>query len=472
MKPGRIVAIVVSVAGFAASALVLYPGQYPFDSAWQLWQARTGVFNDTSPVTMTALWSLLLRAGSDPSSLLILNLALFWAGLGLCAAAVTRMAWLRVAVLAVLGLGPLVLVEMAQLLTDAHLAAVLTFATGLSAWGLSSRRRVPLLAACAALVYAGCIRHNAAIAVLPFGGIAAQALFRGGIPRRSGSHASERDGRRQAVRDWLPACGAAVLVAAASVVLGTGLDRMLVRERAVVWPSLALWDLAAVSVASGSMLLPPFTRGPDLTASELVATGAFDPASNTLLYQRSHSGVRDGLGEPYSAPQLRELRRAWIAAVVQHPVAYLRHRWRTTWLLIGRHRGPVQGVAYFAVRVPYRDNPPLPAPVAAGAQRELYAVAATLASGWSFAALPYLGAALAALVVGTFRRATGRVAIAAAASAILYALPLGLLAPGAELRYLTWPIVAGPLALVLALSSRIASRSGAASGTRLESFHR
>ena len=443
MKPARTIALVAPVAGLVAAALVLHPGQYSFDSAYQLWQARSGAFNDTSPVAMTALWSLLLRIGGNPAALLWLNLAMVWVGLGLAVATITRSAWWRFVLLAVLGFAPLSLVEMAQLLSDAHLAAVMTLATGLAAWGVSAQRRTPLLAACAALVWAGCVRHNAPIAILPFGGIAAQALR----PARTGS-------APDAVRGWGAACAAAIALCVVSVALSAAIDRALTREHATVWPSLALWDLAAISVASNAMLLPAFTRGAGLTPRELVDTGAFDPASNTLLYQKSRSGVRDGLGEPYSPPQLRALRRAWLAAVADHPYAYVAHRLCTLWLLIGPHRGSVQGVAYYEARTAFRDNPPLPEPVAPHAQRRVYAIAAALKPTWWFAGATYLAASLLAIAMAKWRRASGRVAIAVGVSAIVYTLPLVLLAPGAELRYLTWPIVAGPLALLFALASR------------------
>lgn len=447
MKVDRTLALVAPLAGFAVTGLAMHPGQFPFDSAYQLWQAHSGRFNDTLPVAMTALWSLLLRVGAGPASLLWLNLALYWAGLGLCVGAAVRSPWWRVAWLAILGFAPLALVEMAQLLSDAHFAAAMTFATGLAAWGAGTRRRVPLVAACAVLVWAGCIRHNAAIALLPFGGIAAQA-FRGA-----------RGSPRHGARGWGSACAAAVMLCIVSFSLSVVIDRTIAREHATVWPSLALWDLAAISVASGTMLLPPFTRGAGLTPDELVATGAFDPASNTLLYQKSRSGVRDGLGEPYSPPQLAALRRAWLAAVLGHPRAYVRHRLRTLWLLVGPHRGPVQGVAYFEARTAFRDNPPLPTPMLPALQRRVYAAAAALTPTWWFTAIPYLAAAWLAAGLSTLRRPLGRVAIAAAASAIVYTLPLVVLAPGAELRYVTWPIVAGPLALLLAVASRKAARS-------------
>jgi hypothetical protein len=51
-------------------------------------------------------------------------------------------------------------------------------------------------------------------------------------------------------------------------------------------------------------------------------------------------------------------------------------------------------------------------------------------------------------------RLTARVALAVSSAALLYAAGYLPLAPAADLRYLTWPIVAGPLALAFALSSR------------------
>ena len=157
----RLTPWIVAAAGVLATIVVLYPGQYPFDSAYQLWQARNGQFNDQSPVAMTALWSLMLKVNANPASLLCLNLAMFWAGLTLCVVAISEMPLVRAALLLALGMAPLTLVEMAHLLTDAHMAAVLMFATGLAAWGLTKGGRAPMLACLVLLIYAGVVRHNA-----------------------------------------------------------------------------------------------------------------------------------------------------------------------------------------------------------------------------------------------------------------------------------------------------------------------
>jgi hypothetical protein len=432
----RPIAWLAAAIGALTTIALLYPGQYPFDSAYQLWQARSGEFNNVSPVVMTAMWSTLLAAGASPAALFCLDVALFWAGVALCVAAIARSVLACIALAIVIGALPLTLAEMAHVLSDAHLAAVLTLASGFAANALANRRRGALIACVVLLVYAGAVRHNALLAILPFGAVLASSW----LPPRP--------------RRWRAALAATVALGIVSFAFAFTLDRALVRERATVWPSIAVWDLAAMSVATSTLLLPPFTRGPSLTVDELVTTGAFDPATNTRLFQRTHSGMRDGLVDPYPPDQLRALFVAWVRAVRAHPLAYAHHRLRTFWLLIGPHRGGVQGASYFVTRTPYRDNPPLPAAFAPVAQRDFYAFAGALRPGWLFAALPYLLLSVAALVLAAFRAhdSNARLAIGIAGSALLYASTFVPFAPGAELRYMTWPIVAGPLALAFALS--------------------
>src|SRR6185437_14799473 len=92
--------------------------------------------------------------------------------------AITANGLARAALLLAFGLTPLALAEMAHVLTDAHLAAVLVLATGFAAWGLTSRRCVALVVCVVLLIYAGWVRHNALVAILPYGALVAPALLR------------------------------------------------------------------------------------------------------------------------------------------------------------------------------------------------------------------------------------------------------------------------------------------------------
>ncbi|WP_139224845.1 hypothetical protein [Dokdonella immobilis] len=435
----RIGVALAAVVGFACALTVLYPGQYPFDSAYQLWQARHGIYSNITPVPMIGLWSLLLHVFGNPASLLCLNLALFWAGLGLCFQALPARAWVKVSGVLLTGLNPLALVQMAHLLSDAHMTALLALGAGLLVQSLRTGSRMAILAACLLLVYAGTIRQNALVAIVPFGPLVLMALK----PRwRMGT--------------------AAVLVSmiiAGTVTLATGmtLDRMLATERRDLWPMLALWDLAAISVATGELLLPPFTHGAGLDVEELRETGAFNPVSVTSLFSSSRSGVNNGFIEPYSAEQRWTIAKAWWKAIADHPFAYLSHRGRTASLLFGRQSGQApHGIAYYQARTDYRDNPPLPAAWFANAQGRLYRLADQLSSTWLFSALPLVLLNAGAFWLAWRRRggAEGAFAAGISASALLYAASFLPLAPSAELRYLTWPIIAALPAVVFAFSAR------------------
>ncbi|MBK7013504.1 MAG: hypothetical protein IPH43_13400 [Xanthomonadales bacterium] len=226
-----------------------------------------------------------------------------------------------------------------------------------------------------------------------------------------------------------------------------------------------------MSVATDQLLLPPFTHGPGLDVQELRDSGAFDAASVTHLFVRSRSGVGSGLVRPYPAAQQRELAAAWWSAVREHPREYLAHRLRTTQLVFGRHDGATAGLAYYTDRSSYRDNPPLPEILNPRAHQGLLDLAARLRPTWVFSAWPYLLAHLGVLILAWRGRQDPRAALVlgVTSSALVYAASFIILAPSAELRFVTWPIVSATLAIALWFAPMPArhpdARSGGAPGS-------
>jgi hypothetical protein len=427
-----------TVASFAIALALLYPGQYPFDSAYQLWQARSGTFSNITPVPMIWVWSLLLKVFGNPASLLCLNLAMFWTGLGLCFHVLRAPQWLKIVGILLVGLNPLALVQMAHLLSDAHMTAVMFLGMGLIAQSLRTGSRAMLVTACILFIYAGTIRQNALAAIIPLGALALYA-FRSREPIEKKTFLASM-----------------VVAGALTAMAATTFDRTIATERHTVWPILALWDLAAISVATDQLLLPPFTHGEGLSVEELRETGAFNPISTTYLFSHSTSGIRDGFDSPYSTDQQWKLAMAWGRAAAQHPLAYLAHRARTASLLFGRQSKAPVGMPYFEARMGFRDNPPLPEPWLASAQQQLYRLADQLTSTWLFSALPFVLVEALSLLLAWRRRTDPHAALAIgiASSALVYAASFVVLAPSAELRYLTWPIIAAVPAIAFALSAR------------------
>jgi hypothetical protein len=248
------------------------------------------------------------------------------------------------------------------------------------------------------------------------------------------------------------------------LILGTALDRSITLERRGLGPMLQLWDLAAISVATDQLYLPEFTHGPGLSVEELRETGAFDPTSNTALFSRSRSGVGSGLNTPYPAERERAITRRWLSTIAERPAEYIAHRARTIRLMTGRHAEEPYGAAYYVARHQYRDNPPLPKALAPQWQSSIYAIVHRLHPSWLFSALPYLAVHTLCLALGWRWRYRFDAALATSlsASALLYSASFLILAPSAEMRYLTWPIISSALALSLILSAwRPSSRAAA-----------
>jgi hypothetical protein len=440
--PATVAALATGGLGFALCVAVLFPGWLSYDSSFQFWQVRTGEFSNLSPVVMTALWSVVHAIVPHASALFVLHLGLYWTGLVLLATALWRGAAARCAFLVGIGFLPPAVVVLGHLWTDASLIAVMSLASGLTVFGLAHPSRWPLMLALPLLLYAGAVRHNSLLAIVPIAALWAHAWL--GPPAAGASRAP---GWRRRAR----IAGVALLIALASFGGGRALDQALARERVSTWALLALWDLAAISLDTGTLVVPEFARQPDTDLAALRVK--FSPTTCVPLFD-GPGRVRHGLGEElFDSAELAALRRAWLRAIAASPGAYLRHRAAVAKHQFGSYRGHREGLFFVPATVPYRDNPPGEATLTAW--REPLVEAVRRARGWLvFTPALYLAAAVAALALGWRRRceAEGQVAIALAASGLALVLPLVVAAPGTELRYSGWLFTSSVVALVAGFS--------------------
>lgn len=429
----------LAACGFALDLALGWPGQMSFDPAYAWWQARGGEMTDVVPPGFTLAWRATLAFVDGPQAMFVLHLGLFWCGIALLAGACARSRAAVAAAIALPALAPLVLLWRTHVWTDVALFSALTCACGLLA--VAQARRLRTLAGCAlpVLLYAGAMRHNAPLALLPF---AAWWAWLIAGPRR--------------VR--LVACALVVLAAS------FGTNRLLATAAArhvPLWPSAVQYDLAALSIATGRLQLPPFMVGAGLDVDELA--GAFRIWSPLPMLTGTRHGVRSPFDPPLSAAELGTLRAAWFDAILAHPGAWLAHRARVAAALFGTHPADwPTDLVYADNEYTYRDNPPI-APNDGAPHRALMRwVVARVATPWC-AAWPYLAlGALALPFAWRRRRAEGRIALVLLASAWSYALPLLVLASSAETRYLAWPCVASLLALgtVIHAAARPAPEAG------------
>ena len=433
----RKAALALSGIVVAAAAIgTLYPGWYSHDSAWLLMQARTHAYSNLQPPMMPLSWSVLLDIGLPPGSLLVAHVMAL--SLGLVLLAMSVRAGLA-SLLPLVILWPPFLAQFGHLWIDVTMAAALVVAVGWMAWcRAASRARLAWLAALP-LAYAVAVRHNAVVAVVPLLFLLVSGAA--GAPRKS-----------------LAKAGLTLALAAGAMGAFAILARQVVAIPMPAWTPTAIWDLSAASVASGRMLLPEGVRGPALTVEELRPLVNADTSMNVLVGTKS--GVNPGIDSPLPPPVARELLQDWLRLPFTQTSAWASHRAGVAWSLLGPQREDKAESLFIVPQVvAYGDNPPMR--VNDTTLNALLLVSVRAMKDTPLCApLSYLLLAVLAAALSLRPRFNGDrpLVLALATSAWLHALPLVLIAPAAEFRYLLWPMIAGLLAFLLALDAGTAGR--------------
>lgn len=419
--------------GIALTLWLFFPGWMSVDSAVQYQQALAGRYDDVHPPLLAWLWRQTDRVWPGPAGLFVTLTVTWWTAL---TAIATRLVpgWRGAIAALAIGLLPPVLLIAAHLWKDVALSAALLAATaGILAFRADGRRAWIGLAV-VFLAAAVAFRHNAWPAALPLVVWLAWPRVR-------------------SVRWTLPRAVAAAGLAVALALVPGVVNRMLDAAPRDASSAVLLWDLGAVSIATGQVLIPPAVRAPDLSIADLEA-GYVDFANPPMF---ASDRIRLGLFAPYSEADRRAVLGAWFAMLREHPGAYLAHRARVTRHLLF---GPPAEAPRELVYVPDRILPPeaavtLPA-LDRARDRVLLRAAESLRPTPLFAGLPWLVLALLALGAAWRMRDTepGRAAIALAASAWAYAAPLAVLTGSAEFRYLHWSVLAALLATLAAFTAR------------------
>ncbi|HEV7490730.1 MAG TPA: hypothetical protein VGO25_07985 [Rhodanobacteraceae bacterium] len=426
--PARRLAWTIALAGFAFDIAAYWPGQMSFDSAYAWWQVRGGATTDIAPPMFILVWRMCDALLEGPGLVFALHLALFWSGLALLANALLSSKPRTAALMLIAAFAPVTWLLRGHVWTDVGMFSALLFAAGALARAHATRRRRWILAALPALFYAASVRYNALPAIAPFAVWAAWLGFGKTVSR--------------------PRIALAAIAACALFFVGASAINSSAQRHVPLWPATAEWDLAALSIASGEMLLPPFMIGPGLDVPELA--GAFRDWSIVPMLQNTQHGMRDPFMSDYTEDQLAALRTAWFDAIRAHPGAWLAHHVRQARALLGVHDPSwPRELIYVDDEFQYRDNPPV-ARNTSTLHKALMRAAAPLSGTSLLAGWPYLVLGLVAVPAAWRRRGEigGGTALVLLASAWLYLLPLMVLVP-AELRYLGWSCLASTLAAAI-----------------------
>jgi hypothetical protein len=153
-----------------------------------------------------------------------------------------------------------------------------------------------------------------------------------------------------------------------------------------------------------------------------------------------------------SAEQQAALAGAWRAMLRDYPAAYLTHRVQTSALMLGFEQAALPNHMIFEyAHMQVADNPPLP-PRDVPSPSTWNRLLQPLLDSPLFAFWPYGLVLLAVAASARLRRPVNPLLPPVLASALLVLLPLLVVAPSVEFRYLVWPVFAAALAVVLRLA--------------------
>jgi hypothetical protein len=408
-----LLATMVVAVGWALTLFGFWPGWMSFDSGDQYAQVLSGRYNDIHPPLMAAVWALTNRVVPGPGGIFALHALAFW--IGLVATLALRLTGWRLALVALsIGFWPPIALMLGHVWKDVGMTAALLIATAAAMHWRRGGSRYYWVLAFAALMVAAAYRHNAITACLPL----LILLF-----------------RRDTKSAWPGVILRFSLAVLALFATPSVLTRIIGAEPKLAWPAVALFDIAAVSIATDQQRVPLEISAPSLTVDDLKTH--FKPWANPSIFDTGK--IKLSFFVPYGPRERSAVAGAWWRAVREQPQAWFAHRARLSkYLLFGP---PAEAPRELAI-VPLMMLPPDADLEISPADNILARNEIAFADRWwrspVFWAAPYLLLGLVVAVSVWRSQTRWQPALVLCASAWAYALPLALVAGAAEARYLLW----------------------------------
>jgi len=325
--------VAVGIGFFIFTLFTFYPGYMSHDSYAQYVQVKSGdIFNHHPPI-IVYLWKVLDKIIEGGGGIFTLFSAVYWIAIILIAYSLGTTLWQKIGIMLFLGFFPPHFIMIAQVMKDAGVLASFLFAVAMILFYLRKPRILWLALAFMMLIFTSCARHNSFLAVIPLLYFISHLFIIHPI-----------------VASWINTKYLLIAKISMTVILTIFIQLVIYYVNVVnvksvaLWPSLAVWDIAAVSVMSGEMLLPEYTltdKHMDITRVKEI----FSEVTNTSLCAQNPSkknrevlcreSFRFRAGDGLKTEVLPQLFRDWLYIISHNFRFYVKHRIRITEYMLG-----------------------------------------------------------------------------------------------------------------------------------------
>jgi hypothetical protein len=422
-----------------AALAIWWPGIVEYDSVEQYRQVLSGAYVDWHPPAMARLWAALHGLGPGAAPMFVVQVALYWLGIGLLAAALAR-SGRRGAGFVVLAIGafPLFAGWQAAVLKDTQMLGAILASVGLVGWWRLAGRRmpaVPIAAVVLLLAYAALVRANAVFAIVPLAAML--------------SPWPARVWQRGVVIVFATLAVIAVTPVINHDLLGAGETR--------VSRTLPIYDLAGIAHFSGADAAGGLSPG---ERALIARRHCYQPYFWDPLGDDDHCGA---IAERLDEIPTHVLGALWLSAILHHPAAYAGHRLShlnsTDQFLVPMGRPDAE---------PPRQSEPnhlgLASPgIVASVIAQMGGWLAATPLGWPIAWI--VVAATGLRIAARAPKSPARnLALALAVSALALEGSFAVVSIASDLRYHLWPMLAAALMVILLASERPLPRRAMATG--------
>lgn len=402
--------VVASLVGFAVTLFVFWPGIVNYDAGWIYEDIKHGrAFGDWQSPVMGGLWRLLidLFPGPDPLPLFLVSAVTYWLAYGVLALVLSRRSKALGVIVPILGLCPPASLFVGILWRDVFMANAWLLAAVLVLAAADARSSVRIAAQCAALALVSfgiLLRPNAALAAP----ILVSYIIWPSVARPL---------RIAAL--YVP------VVAMSFLLIQLVFYGWLGAARQHVHQAIFVFDLAGITALTGQNQFPV-----SWTADEerRLRDECYDPSQWDGYWRLKPCPFVMQTLERDKLFGSSQLTHSWLAAIAEHPIAYLRHRAQHFFALL------TVGARTMTIDAWWVVNPP---PYPSDRLRPVLVLNDALKSTPLFSLWPWFALSILLLLPAwrTRQTALGNFAWSLSATATAYTLAFAIIGVASDFRY-------------------------------------